>query len=73
MTIKNKAKKIAKQLGVEFTTEYPNNGYAGYSNGSTKLYYSIDSKGVHNINLISTCINCGDSNWLKLNNLLELN
>ena len=67
MTTTNKAKRLAKKLDKKFTIAKPNNGYGGYDDANTRLFFDIkDNK----LFIITTCGNCGDGSWVNITALL---
>lgn len=64
-TIKQ-AKAFAKEVGFGFKSKAPNNSWGGYENGSEYIFFREPT-----VYIISTCMNCGDGNWIDITKLAE--
>jgi transcription initiation factor IIE alpha subunit len=67
MKIVNKAKRLAKKLDMDFSENRPNNGYGGYNDVSTKVFFNTDNDKAF---IVTTCSNCGDGTYVDATNLL---
>jgi hypothetical protein len=67
------AKKLAKKLGVRYTSKPKFNRYGGLSsgNGDRVICIKFDKdKNLYEVVMICTCYNCGDGQWVNLTNLI---